>query len=61
MFVAFFLSDPTPVPVIGDSLTGASDAFWSQIVSVLPVALPIAIGIIGLLVGWRLFKRFVRG
>ena len=46
---------------LGTSLAGAGTAITTQVGAVLPVALPIAGALIAVTIGWRYFKRFVRG
>lgn len=51
----------TPLFDLGTSLTDAVSQITAEISGALPVALPVGGGIIALFLGWRIFKRFVRG
>jgi hypothetical protein len=46
---------------LGSALTTAGAAVTTQVGSALPVALPIAGAILAVGVGWRIFRRFVKG
>lgn len=43
------------------ALTAAGTAINDTIGDALPIALPIGAGLLAVTIGWRLFKRFVRG
>lgn len=51
----------TPTIDLGANLAAAGAEVTEQVAAALPVALPIAGAIIAVTIGWRLFKRFVRG
>jgi hypothetical protein len=51
----------TPVFDLGTALGDAAAQVTAQVGDALPVALPVGGGIIALFLGWRIFKRFVRG
>jgi phage protein D len=42
-------------------MTAAATAVSTQVNAALPIALPIGGAILALGIGWKLFKRFVRG
>lgn len=42
-------------------LTAAGAAINEQVGAALPIALPIGAGILAVTLGWRFFKRFVKG
>lgn len=46
---------------LGGSLATAAAAITGQVGAALPVALPVAGAILAVGVGWKIFKRFVRG
>ncbi len=51
----------TPTIDLGTALTAAAAEVTEQVGGALPVALPVAAAILAVTVGWKLFKRFVRG
>lgn len=52
----------TPVTIdLADGLADAVTAINEQVGGALPIALPVAGAILAAGIGWRLFKRFVRG
>lgn len=46
---------------LGTGLTAAGTAVETQVNAALPIALPVGAAILAVTVGWKLFKRFVRG
>ena len=50
-----------PVIDLGDSAAGAVTAILTQVEGVLPIALGLGGTLIAVGIGWKLFKRFVRG
>lgn len=52
--------DPVTINIV-DALSGAVTAIQEQVGGALPIALPIAGAILAAGIGWKLFKRFVRG
>lgn len=46
---------------LGSALGAAATTVTGQVNGALPVALPVGGGILAIFVGWRIFKRFVRG
>lgn len=52
--------DPVEID-LGGSLSAAVTAITEQVGGALPIALPVAGAILAVTIGWRLFKRFVRG
>ncbi len=50
-----------PVIDLGTSLTAAVSAITTQVAAALPIALGVGGTIIAVVIGWKLFKRFVRG
>lgn len=52
--------DPVTID-LGSALATAATAVTEQVGAALPVALPVAGAIIAVTVGWKIFKRFVRG
>lgn len=59
LFSIILTVDPTID--LGGSVALAVTAITTQIVAVLPLALPVAGSILAVTIGWKLFKRFVRG
>jgi phage protein D len=51
---------PTAID-LGTALTSAATAITTQVGDALPVALPVAGAILAVGIGWKIFKRFVRG
>lgn len=43
------------------ALTAGGTAITDQLEAALPIALPIGAGILAVTIGWKFFKRFVRG
>lgn len=52
--------DPVTIDIVS-ALGGAATAVTTQVGGALPIALPIAGAILAASIGWKLFKRFVRG
>lgn len=52
--------DPVEID-LGASLSTAVTAITEQVGGALPIALPIGGAILAVGIGWKLFKRFVRG
>ena len=46
--------------MLGDALTGAAALFTAEIGPAVEGAAPIAIPVIALFVGWRIFRRMVK-
>lgn len=46
---------------LGSGLTAAGASITEQVGAALPIALPIAGTLLAVGIGWKLFKRFVRG
>lgn len=46
---------------LGTALSAAALEIQTQVGAALPVALPVAGAILAVGVGWKIFKRFVRG
>lgn len=46
---------------LGGGLTAAGASITEQVGAALPIALPIAGTLLAVSIGWKLFKRFVRG
>lgn len=46
---------------LGTGLTAAGTAIETQISAALPIALPIGAAVLAVTIGWKFFKRFVRG
>lgn len=46
--------------MLGDALAGAGAALNAEIGSSLENGLPIALTVLGVLIGWGLFRRFVK-
>lgn len=46
---------------LGDGLTAAGTAITTQVGDALPIALPIGGALLAVGIGWRFFKRFVKG
>lgn len=56
------MSTPDPAEIdLAGSLSGAVTAITEQVGGALPIALPIAGAILAAGIGWKIFKRFVRG
>jgi len=54
------MTDPVTIDLTS-SLAGAVSAIQDQVGGALPIALPVAGAILAATIGWKLFKRFVRG
>lgn len=46
--------------MLGDALTGAGALFTGELTPAVEAAAPIAIPVIALFVGWRVFRRMVK-
>lgn len=46
---------------LGSGLTAAGASITAQVGAALPIALPIAGTLLAVGIGWKFFKRFVRG
>lgn len=46
---------------LGTALTGASADMFAQISPALTAAIPVALAVLAVTIGWRVFKRFARG
>lgn len=54
------MPDPVTIDIVS-ALSGAVTAINAQVGGALPIALPVAGAILAATIGWKLFKRFVRG
>ena len=54
-----YLTDPSID--LGSALSTAATAITTQVAAALPVALPVAGALLAVGIGWKVFKRFVRG
>lgn len=52
--------DPVTIDIVS-ALSGAVAEITEQVGGALPVALPVAGALLAATIGWRIFKRFVRG
>lgn len=56
--IAAVAGDPISITT---GLTDAAETLSDSVNAALPVALPIGAAILAVTIGWKLFKRFVRG
>lgn len=56
-----FVPMEDPTIDLGTSLTAAVTAITTQVAAALPIALGVGGTILAVVIGWKLFKRFVRG
>jgi hypothetical protein len=47
--------------MLGDALVGAAALFTAEITPAITAAAPIAIPVLAFFVGWRIFRRVVKG
>lgn len=58
----FPMEDGDPVGIdLGSALSTAATGIESQVGAALPIALTVAGAIVAVTIGWRLFRRFVKG
>jgi len=55
-----FLAAGDPLIDLTGAATSAGAEITTQVGAVLPIALPIAGGLLAVGIGWRLFRRFVK-